>query len=379
MGRALARNGGDATDAALTAAEQAGGAPAEGVSRPGLALESPPLAEGRRQKAHSAPEGGLPQGGSIGIPAVVVPASPPPHTFKPATTEGSAEVMKVPTDRNADGGKSGQDPMDAGASPMQTSTNGRRSRGASIDEVDASQGTVNPVSDEKGDEEEDEEELQPVSIVLAGFSSGSAHHGMGRGRLMSISDPGAVPGLHGRGMGVGRGRALAPPPGLQSLNLEKNRPVLGGLARAWMPGPPIPEAAAEDDTAATPGDSPMPAWPPWPGDFELPQSAFLSLGEAAMSSVPQSSYVGSPRHDWGQTPSTFSPAESPALRPGVPFSGAALGLGGSPDISAMQPAVIPMYVTVPVATTHACPHCGRHFALPPEGLQPLMGTEIAAH
>merc|ERR1719468_1116381 len=99
-------------------------------------------------------------------------------------------------------------------------------------------------------------------------------------------------------------------------------------------------------------ESPILAWRRWP-DFELPQGAFPLLGEAV-----ESSYASSPRHDWGATPSAFSPAESPALRPGVPIVAAAMaaergdrgdrgGAGGergsvSPLQPPFQPAVIPM-------------------------------------
>lgn len=410
MGRALARQDGDG--------------PAPAGDRAGVlgACSTSPLMD-----AGEPPMGGAFAGGSPvlrGVPAVVIPASVPLSTPALAVGhEGEAEVMKVRTDSSHSAPGAGRSPelgpigkalgLDYGgprsshASPLLGSSHASPLLAAG-DLAEEALGlrlqasgpaAADPVAGNLVDVDSDEDE---PPIVLAGFSAGAASRGVGRGRPMGSQDPsGPVIGLRGRGMGVGRGRALDPPPGLQSLGLQSQQPVLSSLSRSWMPGPTIAEEEGEDDTV-TPVESPIPAWRRWP-DFELPQGALIGLGEAV-----ESSYASSPRHDWGATPSAYSPAESPALRPGhAPFDipglgsvhqGAQEGVEGrgrgrerergrtgsqhsgdpgdiSPLPASLQPAVIPMYVTVPLAMTHSCPHCGHSFALPPGGFE-SMGPAI---
>lgn len=237
----------------------------------------------------------------------------------------------------------------------------------------------------------DEEDERP--ITLAGFGGGAAARGVGRGRPMGAQAEGPLHATHGRGMG--RGRALAPPPGLQGLSLHRNQHnVPGGLSRSWMPGPPIPEAEVED--SGTVENSPV--WPTWPADvdhngmpggwlpeLELPSNALLG-SEFAWSKHS----AMSPSLDWGRTPSTLaSPPEmaSPALRTSNPYAAASIGAavtGSGMDAAsaaaaaaaAMQaPMVIPMYVTVPLAMAHSCPHCHKHFALHSETGLPIETSE----
>jgi len=239
-----------------------------------------------------------------------------------------------------------------------------------------------------------DEDERPIN--LAGFGSGSYTRGLGRGRPMGLQEEGGpFSAVHGRGYGIGRGRPLAPPPGLQGLNLSRSQRVPGGLSRSWMPGPPIPELEEADEGSTIEGSPSWPPWPdvrsrpPWPDEHgpdaswlpaqDLPRGALGTrprFGAAAAAAHaadspglwPKGSYAGTPV-DWGRTPSTLgSPPQSPALHGSTTPSAwiGQPGVIGSGD--PMQPAIIPMYVTVPLAMAHSCPHCGNLFALPPGGL-----------
>jgi len=111
----------------------------------------------------------------------------------------------------------------------------------------------------------------------------------------------------------------------------------------------------------------------WLPELELPGSAMMgdSLWSKAMT----------PSVEWGRTPSSMeaaSPPEalSPVVRSVTPmgFLSGQGGLGSSPTGSMMQPQVIPMYVTVPLAMAHCCPHCHKHFALHPDTRVPVAPT-----
>lgn len=234
------------------------------------------------------------------------------------------------------------------------------------------------------EDDEDEEDYIP------GLFSQTAR-GFGRGRPMGGLQQDPSPGMHGRG--VGRGKALAPPPGLQGLQLNNsNQRLPGSLSRPWMPGPPIPE----DEDISTP------ILAPWVdlqanldlGSWSLPPAVVSSKrrswadtdGTSSEASIDQktrdrtssflsASYVATPLQKWSKTP---SPPSTPIV--GLPgqFGGEDLDMGDTahgdpagpmsvlPNFSLVQPP-IPLYVTVPLAMAQCCPHCGKQFAMLPEG------------
>mmetsp|Transcript_80001 Transcript_80001/g.249410 ORF Transcript_80001/g.249410 Transcript_80001/m.249410 type:complete len:570 (-) Transcript_80001:127-1836(-) len=196
---------------------------------------------------------------------------------------------------------------------------------------------------------------------------GQSTRGVGRGRPMAGEAQLPWHGIHGRGMG--RGRALAPPPGLQGLQLSgSSQKIPHGLAQPWMPGPAIPE---DEDESASPalgwsepsGQPQLGAW------LELPPGVRSLGGERTPSCW--ASYAPTPVMGYEQTP---SPPSTPVpLGLPYPTTGPLSGLFGSPATGrpgfelpapALAQGVIPMYVTVPIASAHMCPHCGKHFALP---------------
>eukprot|EP00421_Protoceratium_reticulatum_P047508 CAMPEP_0168434152 /NCGR_PEP_ID=MMETSP0228-20121227/39762_1 /TAXON_ID=133427 /ORGANISM="Protoceratium reticulatum, Strain CCCM 535 (=CCMP 1889)" /LENGTH=413 /DNA_ID=CAMNT_0008448307 /DNA_START=31 /DNA_END=1273 /DNA_ORIENTATION=- len=216
--------------------------------------------------------------------------------------------------------------------------------------------------------------------LAAGFGQSTGARGVGRGRPISGDQQG--PWHSPLGRGVGRGKALAPPPGLQGLNLQGSQKILGGLSQPWMPGPPIPE---DDDES---GGTPILHWADpqdraglstWlPPNLELPSSAFgLSRNGGSTPSYAEHtpSYWASYALDTGgEVVEDPIPTESPGLK--MSAIGDRLGTCGSlfggagaagPEYGLFSPGVIPMYVTVPIAMAHMCPHCGKHFALPPGG------------
>jgi hypothetical protein len=183
-------------------------------------------------------------------------------------------------------------------------------------------------------------------------------------------------GLPRSGMGVGRGKALAPPPGLQAMNLGASQRSPGTLSRPWMPGPPIPEEEfghsfeAYDDMDYMDDDDydlameQLNGWIPPP--LELP----LGSLDPGMQTPSMWSKAVTPTEDWGMTPSCASEPQSPALRHMYDPASAGLfsmALGaGHMTLPSGEAAYIPMYVTVPLAETSLCPHCGKHFAPPPD-------------
>eukprot|EP00930_Biecheleria_cincta_P058935 TRINITY_DN44712_c0_g1_i1.p1 TRINITY_DN44712_c0_g1~~TRINITY_DN44712_c0_g1_i1.p1 ORF type:complete len:545 (-),score=129.91 TRINITY_DN44712_c0_g1_i1:68-1702(-) len=234
------------------------------------------------------------------------------------------------------------------------------------------------------EEDEGEQDYMPGLFTQAA-------RGFGRGRPMGGQQHDPFPGMHGRG--VGRGRALAPPPGLQGLQLGSNQRLPGSLSRPWMPGPPIPE----DEDIITP------ILAPWTdiqanldlASWSLPPAAVPSNrrswadadGSSSEASVDQkardhassylsASYVATPLQKWSKTP---SPPSTPMV--GLPGQFGSAGfdveetavhgdaadpMSVLPNYSMVQPP-IPLYVTVPIAMAHNCPHCGKQFAMLPEG------------
>lgn len=199
--------------------------------------------------------------------------------------------------------------------------------------------------------------------------------GLGRGKPMGGDEPQARYSDDFAGMGMGRGRRLAPPPGIGSAQRGMKAP--GGLSKEWRPEPPIPEEELDpehQDMAA------------WSSNMELPSRLLLAASAAAASfrddesAWSKASYCGTPSMAWSKTP---SPPGTPCLLGrNLPEWQSAMGLGNFSEYSLPPGAIahpgsvahmlqnphmvtpIPMYVTVPVAMTHNCPHCGRGFALP---------------
>jgi len=249
-------------------------------------------------------------------------------------------------------------------------------------------GAAVPGEDEPSSEAQlgspDTEEWEFPSMA-AELSQGASARGVGRGRPMGGEQQGPWIGMHGRG--VGRGRALAPPPGLQGLQFQRSDKIPGGLSQPWIPGPPIPEDEDESCTplqhwAAPQGPLDVSEWVP--PSLELPGSV-LDLGGDIGSTPSYAERTPSYWASYAPTPAQrSSPPDSPGPRKATfgnvatadPAGGDAsslLGGAGAPgaEFSAFRQGVIPMYVTVPLAMAHMCPHCGKHFAVPP-------GTEVQA-
>eukprot|EP00933_Yihiella_yeosuensis_P009530 TRINITY_DN11547_c0_g2_i2.p1 TRINITY_DN11547_c0_g2~~TRINITY_DN11547_c0_g2_i2.p1 ORF type:complete len:280 (+),score=54.70 TRINITY_DN11547_c0_g2_i2:275-1114(+) len=227
-------------------------------------------------------------------------------------------------------------------------------------------------------DEEDEEDFLPG---LPDFSA-LGGRGVGRGRPMAGLQQFDPMGLHGRGMG--RGRALAPPPGLQSLQFATSSKLPQTLSRPWKP-----EAIPEDEDVQTPllgyasGAEGLGSWM-LPPDIELPNAALQRDSENSESGLgvfnqtpshwsQAQSYVPTPTQKWSKTP---SPPGTPLNLPGAAsgsfaFAAHAAASGLDPQLlQSMAQGMIPYYVTVPIAMAQCCPHCHKHFALPPEGTLP---------
>lgn len=176
------------------------------------------------------------------------------------------------------------------------------------------------------------------------------------------------------GRGMGRGRSLAPPPGLQGQTVQRgaSQRAPGGLSQAWAP---IPEIDDEDEEDAS--DPMLASAEFWvaPGPAEAgPRIPQRQWSEASVASV-SSSYAPTPRATWCPTPSPpMTPVEGAPYLPPAAFGGGSGGDGGCLGPSGggacygMHPCGsmgIPTYVTVPVAMAHTCPHCRQMFAVPP--------------
>jgi len=246
---------------------------------------------------------------------------------------------------------------------------------------------------EAAEDKAQSDDAEDDDIVPGLYADGSwaAARGFGRGRPMGRLFEGPSFGLHGRGMG--RGRALAPPPGLQGLQLSGSQRMPATLSRPWMAGPPIPEDEDISTPQATLLDTQARTWPVPP--LELPLShrrawadmdsgSDMSVSERRASfkdgywSQGQASYVPTPVQRWSKTPSPpCSPAPGLALGGGgfalpdaacgpsavaLAATSAASAMSASMSLAANKDFVIPVYVTVPIAVAKCCPHCGKHFA-----------------
>lgn len=218
--------------------------------------------------------------------------------------------------------------------------------------------------------------------------------GLGRGKPMAGAageEPQARFGDANFG-GMGRGRRLAPPPGIGSSAGRSHR-TPGGLSKEWRPEPPIPEEELDPEHQ----DSNAPNGY-WGSNMELPSRLLLAASTAAAcfgnddDVWSKASYCGTPSMAWSKTP---SPPGTPLLlsrgipdwqQPAMPLGSFAdynlpSGSGGLPGNVAhglhnphgVVP--IPMYVTVPVSMTHSCPHCGRAFALAPDAAAAAVGPQ----
>lgn len=231
----------------------------------------------------------------------------------------------------------------------------------------------------------------------AGFAAARA---MGQGRPM-----GGVPiGLHGRAldgpMFGGRGRALAPPPGLQGLQLQRNMRQPGGLSRMWLPAGP---SIAEDEEDGNALD--LDTWGPLGLDFDdsnyaiAPTPSYWPSDAGSEASFDMTQALAPAAEQWPQPPlDLLSVPAGPALMPSpiptpaFPIFGAGAFadpgdlLGVMPQMSEgpggtaanmpasagvaersygeYTPGAIPIYVTLPLAMANCCPHCGHYFALP---------------
>ncbi|CAK8996615.1 1-alkyl-2-acetylglycerophosphocholine esterase [Durusdinium trenchii] len=137
-----------------------------------------------------------------------------------------------------------------------------------------------------------------------------ANRGFGRGRPMGRFLEGPF-----LGRGMGRGRALAPPPGLQGLQLSGSQRLPGSLSRPWMAGPPIPE----DEDVTTPQMTwvdPQNRWSVPSLDLPGARRAWADMDSGSEMSFSeqkgQMSYVTTPKQKWSKTP---SPPSSPAAVP----------------------------------------------------------------
>jgi len=237
-----------------------------------------------------------------------------------------------------------------------------------------------PRQEEQAAEEEEEDDAFPG---LSGETM--ANRGFGRGRPMGRFSEGPF-----LGRGMGRGRALAPPPGLQGLHLSGSQRLPATLSRPWMAGPPIPEDEDVTNTPQhTPWAEPQHRWSSVPS-LDLPQSTSQRRAWADMDSgsevsygehkTGQMSYVPTPKQKWSKTPSPpSSPAGAAMMTFGLPdaltlpMAGSAAAISsamatvGHPSLNAVskdrpEDFGIPVYVTVPIAMAKCCPHCGKHFA-----------------
>ncbi|CAJ1419354.1 unnamed protein product [Effrenium voratum] len=221
---------------------------------------------------------------------------------------------------------------------------------------------------EESPAEEAEDDFLPGLFV-------DTNRGFGRGRPLGRFSENPM-----LGRGMGRGRALAPPPGLQGLHLSGNQRMPASLSRPWMAGPPIPE---DEDVTNTPQASWVDTQGRWVPPLDLPRRAWADMdsgSEFGSERKGQMSYVPTPKQKWSKTP---SPPSSPAglmtfglpdalpmpigpIGPAVALaaSAAATSAASLKDTAALADFGIPVYVTVPIAVAKCCPHCGKHFAVP---------------
>mmetsp|Transcript_30579 Transcript_30579/g.90751 ORF Transcript_30579/g.90751 Transcript_30579/m.90751 type:complete len:563 (-) Transcript_30579:83-1771(-) len=233
---------------------------------------------------------------------------------------------------------------------------------------------------------------------------GGEIRGIGQGKPILLL-PGACSRDEGYARGMGRGRALAPPPGLPPRAGVRSPLAPQGLADIWSTGWTIPEEESrltqpdeglqleeeeegggweEDLFGLLPGAAelpPGPLWPQWPPpvDEEAPL-ATSSVGSPLFGPSQQgrplpersraASFAPSPSVTWSKTPSPPGTPLPPWRLSGcAPALGSAAGAGGGGRAAwPTGAAPIPAYITVPVAMAQLCPRCGQALAvLPPDG------------
>jgi hypothetical protein len=204
------------------------------------------------------------------------------------------------------------------------------------------------------------------------IGDGLSMMGLGRGKPMSEGEPQGRFNDH-TGMGMGRGRVMAPPPGHRGPQAHRVHRAPGGLSKEWLPGPSIPEEELDPE----PQKNFLRELQGFPNHLLLEASSRLDHLESDEIRTPsvwsKASYCATPSMPWSKTPSP----------PGTPKGGAYFSQPVMHSAYADLPmnvtlvpnnvanalynphvmGAIPMYVTVPVARTHSCPHCGRAFAL----------------
>mmetsp|Transcript_73713 Transcript_73713/g.116733 ORF Transcript_73713/g.116733 Transcript_73713/m.116733 type:complete len:713 (+) Transcript_73713:78-2216(+) len=200
------------------------------------------------------------------------------------------------------------------------------------------------------------------------IGDGLSMMGLGRGKPMSEGEP------QGRfndlaGMGMGRGRAMAPPPGFGGPQAHRVQRAPGGLSKEWLPGPSIPEEELDPE----PQERFLRELQGFPNHLLLEASARLESDEIRTPSVwSKASFCATPSMPWSKTPSPPGTPKGGFFSQPVmhsAYSDVPMNIAGMPNNVAnalYNPHVmgaIPMYVTVPVARTHSCPHCGRGFVL----------------
>jgi len=252
------------------------------------------------------------------------------------------------------------------------------------DSLDSAQELNNLVEELVAKEEANRHPTDPWTGRPAS-DTGISMMGLGRGKPLNGEDVHARESRFGdanAGMGMGRGRRLAPPPGFGSSAYRGLR-APGGLSKEWRPEPPIPEEELDPEHPGTPARY-------WGSDMELPSrllydaasTAAARFGECESSKgyceSSKASYCGTPSMAWSKTPDEFSPPGTPLmLSRGLPdWTQPAMQLGSSYG-DHMSPGglsgAVPMYVTVPVTHSHNCPHCGRAFALAPDAVASPQG------
>lgn len=221
------------------------------------------------------------------------------------------------------------------------------------------------------------------------FHVGSQHAAPGRGQGRPIQSlQGAAWGCgKGHAKGMGRGRVLAPPPGLQGMERWKNPPAPHGLSQFWTSGWTIPEeerSALDRGSCVGPeedADNEEPVHGAWSQEH-ITSDINISMEEADACVVasPRSSpspavpefeqersqvpsFLPTPAVSWTHTPSPPGTPQQGPWRPGAwpPPPGAGGARAAWPTPGAAQS---PAYVTVPVAAAQLCPRCGQALALP---------------